>query len=104
MGAKPSPKTINARKGVKTSGQEYPVVFFQIGVQKLSMPVRALRLNSVPISAVCSAHSVQKLSMPVRALRPRRKLLSGNPSPPVQKLSMPVRALRPARQMKLCVA
>ena len=63
-------------------------------VQKLSVPVRALRLNLAGIFAVDNTE-VQKLSMPVRALRPFQFDTNEVHSiVRVQKLSMPVRALR----------
>jgi len=86
------PKTINARKGVKTRSAE--VGGFRLSVvQKLSMPVRALRPTLFPRASITSAQ-VQKLSMPVRALRRRELALLPTVQHSVQKLSMPVRALR----------
>jgi len=62
------PKTINARKGVKTDSVKLSTQCRQCEVQKLSMPVRALR-HKASVLRTHRLHCVQKLSMPVRALR-----------------------------------
>jgi len=74
-------------------------------VQKLSMPVRALRLRFCGCEQQPSNSFVQKLSMPVRALRPVGGLVTlYAPGDIVQKLSMPVRALRPSHIQTINVA
>jgi len=64
-----SPKTINARKGVKTHRLTPHYRPSVAHVQKLSMPVRALRQTGRIVMRMSLYLEVQKLSMPVRALR-----------------------------------